>query len=157
MTTTTISEDSIELPSFSHTDDSEYHESIPSTPRPSYHEKPEQSHLSGMVEVDDSGTRDGGPNHHVIDQYSWLSDASDVVASRNFETNPTPDHQQGTEYSFLPDATEFSNTTIKMEDSHTLAPGYGSPLPDANEVEIAGLNKSVSSYFTFNRYILFYI
>lgn len=113
-TSTLGHQESSDQPYFSDADDSEYHESHSNTPVPGDREVSEESYLSGSGDVDYHGNFDSDSNastpgnHHVIDQYSSLSDA---------ESNPdasTPDHQRMIDQSLLPDASEISDTTIKM-------------------------------------------
>lgn len=148
--TTSGHQESSDRPSFSNLDDSEYHESNPSTPKISHREVTKESCLSGAGEVDVSGNFESDSNtltpgnHHVIDQYSFLSDAPDaqnIEDSRNFETNPnvsTPNHLQVINQSFLADASEISDTTIKMESPQASTSGSRSFVPEASEVGNSG-------------------
>lgn len=125
---------------FSDTNDSEYHESSPNTPTPSHHEVTDQPWLSGAGEVGNSRNFDSDAsaltpgNHHVIDQYSFLSDAPDAENSELL----TPDHQQVINQSYLPDASYVSDTTIKMESPDKSVPGHGSSVPDVSGVDNSG-------------------
>ena len=127
-------------PCFSDTNDSEYHESSPSTPTPSHHEVTDQPWHAGAGKPDNSRTFDSDAsalipgNHHVIDQYSFLSDAPDAENSENL----TPDHQQVINQSYLPDASYFSDKTIKMESPDKSVPGYDSSVPGVSGVDNSG-------------------
>lgn len=107
-------------PCYSEEESSEYYGSKPSTPVLRPQVLTDQSHLSDAGEViggpgsfgsdSDAPTR---ANHHVIDDYSFLSDAD---GSGKFEANL----EASTLNSFLPDAStiiDIDDTTIKMENS----------------------------------------
>ena len=137
--TTTYHEESDRLCP-SHADDSEYHGSSSSTPRPIHQEATNQSWLSGADEVGGSRSPEDHSTHgndHVIDQYSFLSDAGDADTSGTVDKNPftsTP-HRQVNELSLLPDASKISDTTIKME-SDEASSSIPRPCPsEASEVE----------------------
>lgn len=88
---------------------------------------------SGSFESDSNASTRG--NHHVMDQYSFLSDAGDADHSGIFEAKSTPNHQQTTiHHSFLPDASILSDTTIKMERSQAPTSESPSSLPGSNNV-----------------------
>lgn len=126
---------------------SEYHESKSSTPVPRHQGVTDQSYLSDADEViDGSGSYDSDSdaltqgNHHVIDQYSFLSDAD---RSGRFEANPeasTPNSQQTkNHYSFLPDASTINDDTIiKMESSQEPTAELLSVTTGSSEVHDAG-------------------
>ena len=117
----------IDRPLFSNVDDSEYRQSGLSTATLSHQRLTEEFCFPDAGKVDNSGSFENNANastpgnHHVIDQYSFLSDACDADESRNFATNFN-------ELSYLSDASQ-SDTTIKMESS---------VLPEISEVENSG-------------------
>ena len=132
-------ETEIDRPYYSDDGSYEYHESRSSPPLPGHQEVTDQSCLPDAGEVvDGSGSNPG--NCHVIDDYSFLSDAD---RSGNFETNPNasrPEHEQViNQLSSLSDASGVSNTTIKMENSQepTSRP-ISAAAPDSGEVEESG-------------------
>lgn len=147
---TSVYQESSDRPSFSNLDDSEYHESSSGTATPIRQEVTDQSRLSGAGEVDVSGNLESDSNaltpgnYHVIDEYSFLSDAPDardMETSRTFETAPrvsTPNQLQIYNQSFLPDASEVSDTTIKMESPQASTSGSRSLLQETSDFENPG-------------------
>ena len=140
-------QESSDQPSFSNLDDSEYHKSSSGTVTPVRQAATDQSCLSGAVEVDVSGTfqSDLTPGiHHVIDEYSFLSDAQDardMESSRNLETAPevsTPNQLQTYNQSILPDASEVNNTTMTTASPQASASGSRSLPQETSEVENFG-------------------
>ncbi|KAL9069024.1 MAG: hypothetical protein Q9161_005782 [Pseudevernia consocians] len=114
----------IDEPLFSNIDDSEYHRSGSSTPT--------LPTLRSQGTTEEFGFRDTAStpgNQHVIDEYSFLSDACDADQSRNFATDFN-------HLSYLPNASQISDTTIKMENSI---------VPEISEVERSGHRTGISA------------
>ena len=130
------SQASTDRPLFSDSYEPEYSESNSSTPVPGLRQAVDRSPIPG-ADLVESGTFGSNPNasthgnDHVIDQYSFLSDAID--ADDADVSGNSHDDQEVVNHSFLPDASQVNDTTMETESSQTTETGRDLYITDVRE------------------------
>ena len=147
--TITDGQASTDRPLFSDAYEPEYSESNSSTPVPGLRQVVDQSYLPGADLVDESGNFGSDPNtsthgnNHVIDQYSFLSDAID--ADDADVSGNSHDDQQVVNQSFLPDASQVNDTTMETESSQITETGrdlYETDVREGSSAQGQGAEQS---------------